>query len=149
MTAVGSIVSKTFLGNVKVRTKILGGSGIILATLVIVGGLSFLAFTNVAHDFEEYSSAAALGNSAEDGGRLRVLAGRRQRIPVDRGSGGSEQDRRLIKEMTGIVEQAKGLARTEEETKEITEVGEKIAAFHKEFQRVGELTRSNRPWSTR
>ena len=47
----------------------------------------------------------------------------------------------LIKEMTGIVEQAKGLARTEEETKEIAEVGEKIAAFHEEFRRVGELTK--------
>jgi methyl-accepting chemotaxis protein len=142
MTAVGSTVSKTFLGNIKVRTKILGGSGIILSALVVVGGLSFLAFTNVAHDFEEYSSAAALGNTAEElAGDFASLQAEADEFLLTENAAVLAEADELIKEMTGNIDQAKALARTEEETKEIAEVGEKIAAFHEEFKKVGELTK--------
>ena len=142
MTALGSTVSKTFLGNVKVRTKILGGSGVILLALAIVGGVSFFAFNNVDNDFEEFSGAAELGSITEelngDFTNLRREAGEFL-LTEDAAILGEAEE--LIKEMAENVSHASGLARTEEETKEIAEVGEKIKAFHEDFQKVGELTK--------
>ncbi len=141
MTTISSNASRTFLGNVKVRTKILGGSGIVLLTLAVVGGLSFLAFTNVAGDFEEYSNAAALGNTAEElAGNFASLKADADEFLLTEDAAALTKADELIKEMTGAVARAKTLARNEEEVKEIVEVGEKIAAFREEFLKVGELT---------
>ncbi len=142
MTALDSTVSKTFLGNIKVRTKILGGSGVILLALAIVGGLSFLAFSNVDSDFEEYSSAAELGNVTNElAGDFTSLRREAGEFLLTEDAGLLVEAEELIKEMTADVGQATSLARNEQETKEIAEVGEKLKAFHEEFQKVGELTK--------
>jgi methyl-accepting chemotaxis protein len=141
MTAHNSTASRTFLGNVKVRIKILGGSGIILLALAIVGGLSFVAFSNVAGDFEDYSSTAELGNVTEeltgDFMNLRREAGEFL-LTEDAAILGEAEE--LIKEMAEDVSHASGMARNAQESKEIAEIGEKIKAFHEEFQKIGELT---------
>src|SRR3954468_5169253 len=66
MTGLPAVADKTFLGNIKVRTKILGGSGVILAALAAVGGIACLSFSWVTADFEQFSKAAELGNFSKE-----------------------------------------------------------------------------------
>src|SRR5512134_2503041 len=123
MTGLTSTASKTFLGNVKVRTKILGGSGVILLALAIVGGLSFLAFSNVAGDFEEFSSTAELGSITEElSGDFTNLRREAGEFLLTEDAAILAEAEELMKEMTANVGQASGLARSEQETKEIAEV---------------------------
>jgi methyl-accepting chemotaxis protein/CHASE3 domain sensor protein len=141
MTTHARGVEKTFLGNVKVRTKILGGSGIILTALVIVGGLSYFAFSNVAHDFEEYSDAAALANLGKDveAGFAELNNEAKEFLLTEDPAVLAKADA-LMKEMLGSLDEAKSLAHHEEELKEIAEVVAKVGAFSEELRKVGELT---------
>ena len=143
MAAIASNTNKTFLGNIKVRAKILGGSGVILLALAAVGGLSFLAFSNVANDFHEYSDAAALGSLSKE------LAGDFAALDRDANEFLLTEDAAILtkaedqtKEMMAAIDQAKALARDEQEAKDIAEVAGKITAFQAELQKVGELTKA-------
>ena len=136
MAAIASNTNKTFLGNIKVRTKILGGSGVILAALAVVGGLSFFAFSNVADDFDEYSGAAKLGKvSKELAGDFATLDGEANEFLLTEDAALLAKADDQSKEMLGNITEAKTLARSEDEAKDISEIGDKIAAFQSELPR--------------
>jgi methyl-accepting chemotaxis protein len=133
---------KTFLGNIKVRAKILGGSAVVLLALAVVGGMSFVSFNNVSNDFERYSEAATLGNEAEKlASEFAVLRADGDEFLLTQDAAILDRAEELVKEMVAGAERAKSLARTEQEVKDIAEVVEKIGAFHEEFREVGELTK--------
>jgi len=143
MTMAGSTASKTFLGNIKVRTKILGGSGVILSALAVVGGLSFLAFSSVSGDFGDYSDAAALGSFSKDlAGDFAALNGDASEFLLTQDATILNKAEDETKQMMQSIGQAKELARDEQEAKDIAEVADKITAFQAELQKVGELTQA-------
>ena len=143
MTADSATISKTFLGNVRVRTKILGGSGVILLALAIVGGLSFFAFSKVAGDFAEYSDAAALGGFSKDlAGDFATLDGDASQFLLTEDGTILAQAEDETKAMMAAIDQAKALARNDQEAKDIAAVGDKIATFQADFRKIAELTKA-------
>ncbi|MDQ7246729.1 methyl-accepting chemotaxis protein [Dongia sedimenti] len=141
MIALRSANDKTFLGNIKVRTKILGGSGLILLALAVVGGLAFLSFSKVANDFDEFSEVASLeGLSQELAGNFSGLTSDASEFLLTGDAAILAKAEELAKEMTETVGKAKAKARSAKEAKEIDEVGAIIATFSEEFRKVGELT---------
>lgn len=142
MTAIVSRHAKTFLGSIKVRTKIVGGSGIILGALAIMGGLSFLAFSNVARDFGEYSGVSQLESfSKELTGDFATLSGEAKEFLLSEDTAILAKAAEQTKEMMDDIGEAKALARTEDELKDLAAIGEKIAAFQAEFNKIADLTR--------
>jgi len=140
MTGLPSVADRTFLGNIKVRTKILGGAGLILAALAAVGGIAYLSFSWVTADFEEFSKAAELGNfSKELAGDFSGLNSDANEFLLTGDAAVLPKAEELIKEMAERIDRAKSTARTADESKDIAEVGTIIAAFGAEFQKVGTL----------
>ena len=142
MNAVAASADKTFLGNIKVRTKILGSSGIILLALAAVGGMSFLSFTQVAGEFEEFSHAASLGKMGDElMTDFALLNADAKEFLLTEDAAALIKAEELAREMAGMVEEAKALARTEKEAAEIVAVGAKIGEVAVELKRIGVLSK--------
>ncbi|MEZ5833815.1 MAG: methyl-accepting chemotaxis protein [Dongiaceae bacterium] len=138
-----SAQNRTFLGNVRVRTKILGGSGLILMALAIVGGLSYFSFSNVSDDFDEYSDASRLGSFTKTlVGDFATLNGEAKDFLLSEDSTILSKVDEQTKGMIDDISQAKGLARNDDEAKDIAEIEDKISAFQAEFKKVAELAQA-------
>jgi methyl-accepting chemotaxis protein len=141
MSDTQSVPNRTFLGNVRVRAKILGGSGAILLALAVVGGLSFLSFSKVAEDFEEFSEAASLGSlSTELAGDFSGLTKDASEFLLTGDAAILAKAEQLEAQMAEKVKLAKARARNEAQVKELEEVGNIVSAFSTEFKKVGELS---------
>ncbi|TDQ80899.1 methyl-accepting chemotaxis protein [Dongia mobilis] len=136
---------RTFLGNVRIRTKILAGSGIVLGMLAIVGGLSFFSFTHVARNFEEYSEAAKLGVvSKEIAGDFTEINSHAKDFLLSGDTSILTKEEALAAEVAAKIDDAIGLAHTDSEREKLQRVREVIGQYGDVFKKVGALSAEER-----
>ncbi|HNB27327.1 MAG TPA: methyl-accepting chemotaxis protein [Alphaproteobacteria bacterium] len=126
-----------FIGNLKVRTKIFLGFGVLLAILAIVGGTSIVSFSitsSMFHDYEELGNLATMTQKIE-----RDLAELDQHVGQYAANGAAE-DRETVQKMqeqiTGLLQQASELARTDQERADIKSIGEHFTAISAGFEKA-------------
>jgi methyl-accepting chemotaxis protein len=125
-----------FIGNLKIRTKIFLGFGVLIAILAIMSGTAVVSFTVVSGLFHSYEE---LGNLATTTQKIeRDLAELDQHVEMYAASGDPAEREKVLeieKELGTLVEHAKELATTEEEKAEIegiaTHFEHIIAGFEK------------------
>jgi methyl-accepting chemotaxis protein len=136
---------RTFLGNMKIRTKLLGGSGIVLGMLAIVGGLSFFSFTLVARNFEDYSEAAKLGAvSKEIAGDFTEINSHAKDFLLTGDTAILTKEQELAAQVAAKIDQAIELSHTDSERANLRRVREVIDLYGDAFKKVGALSAEER-----
>lgn len=138
-------IDQTFLGNVKIRTKLLGGSGIVLGMLAIVGGLSFFSFTQVAGNFEEYSDAAKLGAASKEiaGGFTEINAHAKDFLLTGDATILTKEEA-LAASIAAKIDDAIEIAHSDGERASLQHVRDVIDQYGEVFKKVGTLSADER-----
>lgn len=134
-------IDRTFLGNVKIRTKLLGGSGIVLGMLAIVGGLSFFSFTQVAGNFEEYSDAAKLGAASKEiAGGFTEINTHAKDFLLTGDAAILTKEEELAASIAAQIDEAVELSHTARERESLEHVRDLISQYGEVFKKIGTLS---------
>jgi methyl-accepting chemotaxis protein len=112
------------IGNLKIRTKIFLGFGVLIGILAIMSGTAVIAFTIVGNLFHHYEQLANLATTTQRIERdLIELDQHVENYTVTGDAAEHDKVLEIEKEISALVEHAKELATTEEEKAEVAAIG--------------------------